>query len=92
MIQREGGRIGVIIAKTKREKLLMTCFKEEGRFALLAFSCFEGIFEFMKNQFWAKELRYTDTMCKNERPKNFPIMYLIVNKILMIVIPDYGTN
>ena len=37
----------------------MTCFKEEGRFALLAFSCFEGIFEFMKNQFWAKELRYT---------------------------------
>jgi hypothetical protein len=38
----------------------MTCFKEEGRFALLAFSCFEGIFEFMKNQFWAKELRYTD--------------------------------
>lgn len=35
----------------------MTCFKEEGRFALLAFSCFEGIFEFMKNQFWAKELR-----------------------------------
>jgi hypothetical protein len=59
VIQREGGRIGVIIAKTKREKLLMTCFKEEGRFALLAFSCFEGVFEFMKNQFWDKELRYT---------------------------------
>jgi hypothetical protein len=51
VIQREGGRIGVIITKTKREKLLMTCFKEEGRFALLAFSCFEGIFEFMKTSF-----------------------------------------
>jgi len=30
-------------------------------------------------------------MLKNERPKNFRIVYLIVNKILMIVIPDYGT-
>lgn len=69
MIQREGGRIGVIIAKTKREKLLMTCFKEEGRFALLAFSCFEGIFEFMKNQFWAKELRYTAMIANFTKPE-----------------------
>jgi len=27
-----------------------------------------------------------------EKPKNFRIVYLIVNKILRIVIPDYGTN
>jgi hypothetical protein len=43
----------------------MTCFKEEGRLALLAFSCFEDIFEFMKNQFWAKELRYTAIIADN---------------------------
>jgi hypothetical protein len=65
VIQREGGRLWVIIAETKREKLFMTCFKEEGGFALLAFSCFEGIFKFMKNQFWAKELRYTAILGKN---------------------------
>ena len=29
-------------------------------------------------------------LCKNERPKNFRIVYLIVNKILRIVIADYG--
>jgi hypothetical protein len=29
---------------------------------------------------------------KNERPKNFPIMYLIVSEILMIVIAGYGKN
>jgi hypothetical protein len=31
-------------------------------------------------------------MWKNERSKNFPMLYLIVNKILMIVIPGYGTK
>ena len=69
MIQREGGRLGVIIAETKREKLLMACFNEEGRFALLAFSCFGGIFKFMKNQFWAKELRYTAMIGRNLEPQ-----------------------
>jgi len=29
---------------------------------------------------------------KIERPKNFRIVYLIVNKILRIVIADYGTK
>ena len=34
---------------------------------------------------------FTAIMYKNERPKNFPMVVLIVNKILMIVIADYGT-
>jgi hypothetical protein len=29
---------------------------------------------------------------KNQKPKNFRIVYLIVNKILLIVIADYGTK
>jgi len=30
-------------------------------------------------------------LLKNKGPKNFRIVYLIVNKILRIVIPGYGT-
>jgi hypothetical protein len=31
-------------------------------------------------------------LLKNESPKNFRIVYLIVNKTLRIVIPGYGTK
>ncbi len=31
-------------------------------------------------------------MCKNEKPKNFPMVVLIVNKILRIAIAGYGTQ